>query len=79
MTASEGELSAVREGNVESGGRFRHIAGVPIPVPSWLTPGKTYPCHRNDHSAPFDIRIAIRHALFGTTCTQAGVFREVRP
>ena len=25
----------------------------------------------------FDIRIDIKHALFGTTFTQAGVFREV--
>jgi len=27
----------------------------------------------------FDISIEIRHPLFGTTFTQAGIFREVTP
>jgi hypothetical protein len=42
-----------------------------------ITPGKTFLCHRNNAANQFDIRIEIRHALFGTTFTQAGVFREV--
>ncbi|NHZ66408.1 DUF4166 domain-containing protein [Massilia genomosp. 1] len=72
---------AVRDGNLhfESDGYFWQVMGVRIPMPAWLTPGKTYLCHRNNDSAQFDIRIEIRHALFGTTFTQAGVFREVRP
>ncbi|OEZ99200.1 DUF4166 domain-containing protein [Duganella sp. HH101] len=69
----------VRDGNLhfESDGYFWQVLGVRIPLPGLLTPGKTYLCHRNNNANQFDIRIEIRHALFGTTFTQAGVFREV--
>ncbi|MES2017848.1 MAG: DUF4166 domain-containing protein [Pseudomonadota bacterium] len=72
-------LLAVRDGNLhfESDGYFWEVFGVRIPLPSLLTPGKTFLFHRNNSSNQFDIRIEIRHALFGTTFTQAGVFREV--
>ena len=68
----------VRDGNLhfESDGYFWELFGVRIPLPALLTPGKTFLCHRNNHANQFDIRIEIRHALFGTTFTQAGVFRE---
>ena len=71
----------VRDGNLhfESDGYFWDVFGVRIPLPAWLTPGKTFLCHRNNNPAQFDIRIEIRHPLFGTTFTQAGVFREVAP
>jgi hypothetical protein len=70
---------SVRGGNLhfESDGYFWDVLGVRIPLPGLLTPGKTYLCHRNNSANQFDIRIEIRHALFGTTFTQAGVFREV--
>ena len=42
----------------------------------YLTPGKTYLCHRNNAPNQFDIRIEIRHPLFGLAFVQAGVFRE---
>ncbi|GJJ05375.1 hypothetical protein RugamoR64_59130 [Duganella rhizosphaerae] len=69
----------VRDGNLhfESDGYFWQVLGVRIPLPGLLTPGKTFLCHRNNSANQFDIRIEIRHALFGTTFTQAGVFREV--
>ena len=69
----------VRDGNLhfESDGYFWQLFGVRIPLPGLLTPGKTFLCHRNNNANQFDIRIEIRHALFGTTFTQAGVFREV--
>lgn len=69
----------VRDGNLhfESDGYFWQVLGVRIPLPGVLTPGKTFLCHRNNSANQFDIRIEIRHALFGTTFTQAGVFREV--
>jgi hypothetical protein len=69
----------VRDGNLhfESDGYFWELFGVRIPLPGVLTPGKTFLCHRNNSANQFDIRIEIRHALFGTTFTQAGVFREV--
>lgn len=72
-------LLEVRDGNLhfESDGYFWQVLGVRIPLPGVLTPGKTFLCHRNNGANQFDIRIEIRHALFGTTFTQAGVFREV--
>ncbi|MYM91131.1 DUF4166 domain-containing protein [Rugamonas sp. FT82W] len=72
-------LLDVRDGNLhfESDGYFWEVLGVRIPLPGVLTPGKTFLCHRNNHANQFDIRIEIRHPLFGTTFTQAGVFREV--
>jgi hypothetical protein len=72
-------LLSVSEGNLyfESDGYFWEIFGVRIPVPAVFTPGKTYLCHRNNTAAQFDIRIEIVHPLFGTSFTQAGVFREV--
>lgn len=72
-------LLDVREGNLhfESDGYFWQLFGVRVPLPDLLTPGKTFLCHRNNSSNQFDIRIEIRHPLFGTTFTQAGVFREV--
>lgn len=72
-------LLDVRDGNLhfESDGYFLQLFGVRIALPGLLTPGKTFLCHRNNSANQFDIRIEIRHALFGTTFTQAGVFREV--
>jgi hypothetical protein len=69
----------VRGGNLyfESDGYFWEVFGVRIPLPGLITPGKTFLCHRNNNAAQFDIRIEIRHAWFGTTFTQAGVFREI--
>lgn len=68
----------VRDGNLhfESDGYFWEVLGVRIPLPGLLTPGKTFLCHRNNNANQFDIRIDIRHPIFGTTFTQAGVFRE---
>ncbi|MES3024262.1 MAG: DUF4166 domain-containing protein [Pseudomonadota bacterium] len=72
-------LLHVEDGNLHfrSDGYFWELFGVRIPLPGLLTPGKTFLCHRNNNAAQFDIRIEIRHALFGTTFTQVGVFREV--
>ena len=69
----------VRDGNLhfESDGYFWEVFGVRIPLPSVLTPGKTFLRHRNQSPEQFDIRIDIRHPWFGTTFTQVGVFREV--
>ncbi|PHV05479.1 hypothetical protein CSQ96_20165 [Janthinobacterium sp. BJB412] len=72
-------LLDVREGNLhfESDGYFWQLFGVRIPLPGLFTPGKTFLCHRNQSANQFDIRIEIRHALFGLMFTQAGVFHEV--
>lgn len=70
---------AVREGNLHfsSDGYFWDILGWRLPLPGVLTPGKTFLCHCNDSPGQFNIRIEIRHCLFGTTFTQAGVFEEL--
>lgn len=60
-----------------SDGYFWEIFGWRMPLPGILTPGKTFLCHRNDNPNQFNIRIEIKHALFGTTFTQVGVFREI--
>ena len=72
-------LLEVRDGNLhfESDGYFWEVFGMRIPLPDLITPGKTFLCHRNNSAHQFDIRIDIRHGWFGTTFTQAGVFREV--
>jgi hypothetical protein len=69
----------VRDGNLHftSDGYFWQIGPWRIPLPGLLTPGKTYLCHRNESREHFSIRIEIRHAWFGTSFTQAGVFREL--
>ncbi len=59
-----------------SDGYFWDVFGVRIPIPGLFTPGKTFLCHRNDNAAQFNIQIEIRHALFGTTFRQVGVFWE---
>lgn len=71
----------VHEGNLyfTSDGYFWDIFGYRIPLPGIFTPGKTYLCHRNDNPGQFNIRIEIKHCLFGTTFTQIGVFREIQP
>jgi hypothetical protein len=71
----------VHEGNLyfTSDGYFWEILGVRIPLPGIFTPGKTFLCHRNDSPTQFNIRIEIKHALFGTTFTQVGVFHEIQP
>jgi Domain of unknown function (DUF4166) len=72
-------LLDVRDGNLyfTSDGYFWDIFGWRMPLPGILTPGKTFLCHRNDSPEQFNIRIAIRHCIFGVTFTQAGVFHEL--
>jgi hypothetical protein len=60
-----------------SDGYFWDIFGWRMPLPGLLTPGKTFLCHRNDDREQFNIRIEIRHALFGTTFLQVGRFHEI--
>lgn len=69
----------VEEGNLyfTSDGYFWDIFGWRMPLPGVFTPGKTFLCHRNDSPSQFNIRIEIKHCLFGTTFTQVGVFHEI--
>jgi hypothetical protein len=74
-------LLRVEDGNLHftSDGYFWDVLGWRMPLPALLTPGKTFLCHRNNAPNQFDIRIEIRHALFGTAFVQAGVFHEREP
>ncbi|MBI3229674.1 MAG: DUF4166 domain-containing protein [Burkholderiales bacterium] len=60
-----------------SDGYFWDVAGWRLPIHGIFTPGKTFLCHRNDSPTQFNIRIEIRHCLFGTTFTQVGVFEQI--
>jgi hypothetical protein len=70
---------SVDDGNLtfESERYFIELFGLRIRLPGVLTPGKTHLVHRNESPGSFSIRIDIRHALFGTTFTQAGEFHEI--
>jgi hypothetical protein len=72
-------LLRVQDGDLyfTSDGYFWEILGWRLPLPGMLTPGKTFLCHRNDNPNQFNIRIEIKHVLFGTTFKQVGVFREI--
>ena len=71
----------VHDGNLHftSDGYFWEIMGFRLPLPGILTPGKTFLCHRNESPSRFNIRIEIKHCLFGTTFTQVGAFHEIVP
>ena len=71
----------VREGNLyfTSDGYFWEVLGKRIPLPDWLTPGKTFLRHCNDAPNAFNIRIEIIHPWFGLTFRQVGAFREITP
>jgi len=71
----------VENGNLyfTSDGYFWDVLGLRIPLPGIITPGKTFLSHRNDNPSQFNIRIEIKHCLFGTTFTQVGIFQEVLP
>lgn len=68
----------VVDGNLHfrSDGYFWEVLGWRMPLPGWLTPGQTDLSHCNDSPTQFNIRIEIRHALFGITFKQVGVFRD---
>lgn len=74
-------LLHIHEGNLyfTSDGYFWDVLGFRIPLPGIFTPGKTFLRHCNDSPNQFNIRIEIKHCLFGTTFTQVGVFREISP
>ena len=69
----------VRDGNLyfTSNGYFWQFFGWRIPLPDFFTPGKTYLSHCNEDAGQFNIRIEIRHSLFGTSFMQIGVFHEI--
>ncbi len=69
----------VKDGNLHftSKGYFWQVFKWRIPLPDLFTPGKVYLSHCNDTAEQFNIRIEIRHNLFGTSFTQIGIFHEI--
>ena len=61
----------------QSDGYFWEILGWRLPLPAWLTPGKTFLWHHNDSPDCFNIRIEIRHPLLGLSFLQVGAFQAV--
>ncbi len=72
-------ILSVQQGNLHfvSDGYFWQIFSWRMPLPAIFTPGKTYLWHNNDAPNQFNIRIEIKHCLFGTTFTQIGVFQQL--
>ena len=60
-----------------SDGYFWDLRLFRLPLPDFLSPGKTDLVHQDQGEDRFRIRIEIRHPLFGAMYTQAGEFREV--
>lgn len=69
----------VKDGDLyfTSDGYFWLILGWRIPLPDFLTPGKVFLSHCNDNPSQFNIRIEIKHGVFGVSFTQIGVFHEI--
>ena len=72
-------ILSVKNGNLHftSDGYFWQIFGWRISLPDILTPGKVFLSHCNDNPGQFNIRIEIKHNLFGASFTQIGVFYEI--
>lgn len=51
-------------------GKFR------LPVPLWLTPGRTLVEHIDEGSGQFRFRLTMTHPLFGRTILQDGIFTD---
>ena len=73
-------ILSVKNGDLyfTSNGYFLQVFGWRIPLPDILTPGKVFLSHCNDNPGQFNIRIEIKHNLFGTSFTQIGVFHEIQ-
>lgn len=56
---------------------FWEVAGHQIPLPHWLSPGRTHVTHEDLGKGNFRFTIAMDHAQLGRTFFQTGRFREV--
>lgn len=56
---------------------FWQVAGQQIPLPHWLSPGRTHVSHTDLGGGQFRFTIAMDHAWLGRTFYQTGVFHKV--
>jgi hypothetical protein len=47
-----------------------------LPLPHWLSPGKTHVIHQDLGGGAFRFTISMDHHILGQTFYQTGVFRE---
>ena len=57
---------------------FWEVMGVQVPLPHWLSPGRTHVTHEDLGGGLFRFTIAMDHAWLGRTFYQTGCFRELR-
>jgi len=55
---------------------FWEVAGIQMPLPHWLTPGRTHVTHTDLGGGDFRFAIAMDHAVLGRTFYQTGRFHE---
>lgn len=55
---------------------FWEVMGVQVPLPHWLSPGRTHVTHEDLGGGEFRFTIAMDHAWLGRTFYQTGCFRE---
>jgi len=70
LTVEEGAL------HFRSTGYFLELAGVRLPIPGWLTPGRAHVIHRDEGGGRFRFTLSFAHPLFGETLFQEGVFAD---
>ena len=70
-----------REGALffESRGYFWEVLGRRLPLPGFLTPGRTLVSHAEAGGGYFRFTLEMRHPVFGETVFQTGLFREMGP
>ena len=56
---------------------FWQVLGVQIPLPHWLSPGRTHVSHTDLGGGHFRFTISMDHAWLGRTFYQTGVFHKV--
>ena len=57
---------------------FWEVMGVQVPLPHWLSPGRTHVTHADLGGGLFRFTIAMDHAWLGRTFYQTGCFREIQ-
>tara|TARA_R110001592_G_scaffold3525_24_gene20080 strand:+ start:6676 stop:7668 length:993 start_codon:yes stop_codon:yes gene_type:complete len=55
---------------------FWSVLKFKVPLPHWLTPGKTHVVHEDLGGGDFQFTISMHHGLLGETFYQQGVFRK---
>jgi hypothetical protein len=72
-------LSVSQDGGAlvfQSRGYFWRVAGLALPIPGWLTPGRAVIVHRDLGGGAFAFQLRFVHALAGETFFQEGRFRD---